>query len=246
VTLLAEELGLAAPELPWHSERDRIGAIGGTLGVLAGAMAKIASDVALLSQTEIGEVSEGTGQGKGGSSAMPQKHNPVDATFAMAAARLAIGEVPVLLSAMTQEHERGAGGWQAEWEALPNLFRYTSGAVEHVREMLRDLEVDPAHMIANVELTQGLIMAESLTMALATHVGRPEAQRMVKELCARAVSSRVHLREVAVEEEQVLRFLSLEEIDRVLDPGAYLGSTNVFIDRALASYREAKAFGEVT
>src|SRR5947207_1730629 len=163
---LADELGLPAPDLPLHSERDRIAEIAGTLGVIAGAMAKIASDVALLAQTEIGEASEGTMPGKGGSSAMPQKHNPVDAAFAIASARLAIGEVSVILSAMMQEHERAVGGWQAEWVALPNLFRYTSSAVERVRGMISDLKVDSARMSANLELTQGLIMAESLTMAL--------------------------------------------------------------------------------
>ncbi len=246
VDLLADELGLPAPDLPWHSERDRIAEIAGTLGVIAGAMAKIASDVALLAQTEIGEASEGPMPGKGGSSAMPQKHNPVDAAFAIASARLAIGEVSVILSAMTQEHERAVGGWQAEWVALPNLFRYTSGAVEHVRGMISGLKVDPARMSANLELTQGLIMAESLTMALAPHVGRPEAQRLVKTLCERAVRSGVHLRQVVLEEEPVLSMLSLEDVDLALDPGAYLGSTNVFIDHALASYREAKAFRDVT
>ena len=246
VDFLADELGLPVPDLPWHSERDRIGEIAGTLGVVAGAMAKIASDVALLAQTEIGEVSEGAMIGKGGSSAMPQKHNPVDTAFAIASARLAIGEVSVILSAMMQEHERAVGGWQAEWVALPNLFRYTSGAVEHVWGMIRLLKVDPARMRANVELTQGLIMAESLTMALAPHVGKPEAQRIVKTLCDRAVNLGMHLRQIVLEEEQVLRMLSLEEVDRALDPGTYLGSTNVFIEHALASYREAKAFGNAT
>src|SRR6266581_1791187 len=241
VDLLADELGLPVPDLPWHSERDRIAEIAGTLGVVAGAMAKIAGDVVLLTQTEVGEALEGAAPGKGGSSAMPQKHNPVDAAFAIASARLAIGEVSVILSAMMQEHERAVGGWQAEWVALPNLFRYTSSAVEHVRGMISGLKVDPARMSANLELTQGLIMAESLTMALAPHVGRPEAQRLVQTLCERAVRLGVHLREVVLEEESVLRMLSSEEIDRALDPGAYLGSTNVFIDHALASYREAKA-----
>jgi 3-carboxy-cis,cis-muconate cycloisomerase len=172
---------------------------------------------------------------------MPQKHNPVDAAFAIASARLANGEVSVILSAMTQEHERAVGGWQAEWLALPNLFRYTSGAVERVQGMISGLNVDSERMNSNVELTQGLIMAESLTMALAAHVGRPEAQRIVTTLCERAVRSGVQLRQVVLEEELVLRILALEEIDRALDPGAYLGSTNVFIERALASYREVKA-----
>jgi 3-carboxy-cis,cis-muconate cycloisomerase len=240
VEVLAEELGLPAPDLPWHTERDRIAEIAGTLGVVAGAMAKVAGDVALLAQTEVGEASEGAAPGKGGSSSMPQKHNPVDATSAIASARLAIGEVPVVLSAMAQEHERAVGGWQAEWMAIPNLFRFTASAVERVRGVVGGLQVDPTRMSANLDLTGGLIMAESLTMALAPHVGRPEAQRIVKALCDRAVSSGIHLRQAALEKVQVHTLLSLEEINRAFDPGEYLGSTDVFIDRALASYREVQ------
>jgi len=237
IELLAEELDLPAPDLPWHTERDRVAEIAGTLGVVAGAMAKVARDVALLAQTEVGEASEGAAPGKGVSSAMPQKHNPVDATGAIASARLAIGEVPVILSAMAQEHERAAGEWQAEWMALPNLFRFTASAVERVRGALGGLQVDPTRMSANLDLTGGLIMAESLTMALAPHVGRPEAQRIVKALCDRAISSGIHLRQSALEDVQVPTLLSLEEIDKALDPGEYLGSSDTFIEIALASYR---------
>lgn len=241
VELLAAELGLPVPDLPWHTERDRVAEIAGTLGVVAGAMAKVAGDAAHLAQTEVGEASEGAAPGKGGSSAMPQKHNPVDATSAIASARLAIGEVPVILSAMAQEHERAVGGWQAEWAAIPDLFRCTASAVERVRDVVGGLEVDPARMRANLDLTGGLIMAESLAMALAPHLGRPEAQRIVKTLCDRATRSGVHLHQAAMEEAQVRAILSPEEIDRALDPGAYLGSTDAFIDRALASYCEVQS-----
>ncbi|HYX49489.1 MAG TPA: lyase family protein, partial [Ktedonobacteraceae bacterium] len=238
VNLLANELGLPAPELPWHSERDRVAEVAGTLGVVVGAMAKMANDVALLAQTEIGEASEGMAPGKGGSSAMPQKHIPVDAAFAIASTRLVLGEVAVILAGMTQEHERAVGGWQAEWEALPSLFRYTSSAVEHVREMISSLQIDSTRMRANLDATQGLIMAEALVMAIAHQVGRPQAQQIVKTLCDRAVVLGVPLRQVTQEDEEVLSLLSLEEIDRVLDPGSYLGSAYVFIERAIESYRE--------
>ncbi len=240
VELLAEELGLSAPDLPWHSERDRIAGVAGALGVAAGAMAKIASDVAHLAQTEVGEVSEGAAPGKGESSTMPQKHNPVDATFASASARLAVGMVPVILSAMVQEHERAVGGWQAEWEAVPVLFRFTASAVERVRGAVGGLQVDPARMRTNLDLTGGLIMAESLAMALAPHVGRPEAQRIVQASCDRAIRSGAELRQVALADAQVHAILSQEEIDRALDPSGYLGSTDAFIERALAAYREVE------
>ena len=172
---------------------------------------------------------------------MPQKHNPVDATGAIASARLAVGVVPVILSAMAQEHERAVGGWQAEWGAIPDLFRFTASAVERVRGAVGGLQIDPAHMSANLDLTRGLIMAESLAMALAPHVGRPEAQRIVQATCDRAMKSGVELRQAALEDAQVHAFLSSEEIDKALEPAGYLGSTDVFIDRAIASYGEVRS-----
>ncbi|HLH61100.1 MAG TPA: 3-carboxy-cis,cis-muconate cycloisomerase [Ktedonobacteraceae bacterium] len=238
---LAEELKLPAPDLPWHTERDRVATIATTLGIVAGAMEKIAGDVILLAQTEVGEVSEGAAPGKGGSSAMPQKRNPVDAVVAIASARLAIGVVPVILSAMAQEHERAAGGWQAEWEAIPNLFRYTAGAIERVHSALANLQVHTTRMQANLDLTGGLIMAESLTMALASHIGRPEAQQLVKALCERAVKSGTNLQQAARADEQVCAILSSKEIDHALDPSKHLGSIDTFIDRALASYYKIQA-----
>ncbi|HLJ33107.1 MAG TPA: lyase family protein, partial [Ktedonobacteraceae bacterium] len=237
LNLVADELLLPAPDLPWHTERDRIAEIATSLGVVAGAMAKIADDVVLLAQTEVGEVSEGAAPGKGGSSAMPQKHNPVDATGALASARLAIGVVPVLLAAMAQEHERAVGGWQAEWAAIPDLFRFTASAVERVRGAIGDLQVFPERMQTNLNLTGELIMSESLSMALALHIGRPEAQRIVKATSEQAIKSGVNLRQAALENVQVSAILSPEEIERALDPKAYLGSTDTFINQALEAYR---------
>jgi 3-carboxy-cis,cis-muconate cycloisomerase len=241
IDLLAAELGLPTPDLPWHTERDRVAGIATTLGVLAGSMAKIADDVVLLAQTEVGEASEGAAPGKGGSSVMPQKHNPVDATSAMAAARLAIGEAPVILSAMVQEHERAVGGWQAEWVAIPNLFRFTAGAVEGVRGAVSSLQVDPARMRANLDLTGGLAMAESLTMSLASHLGRPEAYRIVQAACNQAIKSGKNLQQVALEDAQVRSILSPEEIGRAFNPTHYLGSAGTFINRTLEAYHKIQS-----
>ena len=243
VELLAAELDLPVPDLPWHSERDRVAEIAATLGIVSGAMAKVASDVVLLAQTEVGEASEGAAPGKGGSSAMPQKHNPVDAINAIASARLAVGVVPVILSAMTQEHERAAGGWQAEWAAIPDLFRFTASAVEGVRGAVAGLQINPARMRANLDLGGGLIMAESLTMALAPHVGRPDAYRIVQAVCNQVTGSGGNLRQAALADARVNSVLSAEEIDRALDPTGYLGSADAFIDRALEDYEnmEGKA-----
>lgn len=241
VELLAERLGLGVPDLPWHAERDRMAEIASALGVVAGAMAKIATDLVLLAQTEVGEVSEGAAPGKGGSSAMPQKRNPVDATFALAAARLAMGAVPVVLSGMAQEQERAVGGWQAEWEALPELFLSTASAVERVWQALSGLEVDAERMRGNLDMGGGLLLAESLTMALARRVGRPEAYRLVQAAVARVREEGTTLREAAMADEQIRAVVTEDEIDQALDPAGYLGSTDAFIDRALARYREVRA-----
>jgi len=236
--LLAEELDLAVPEMPWHTERDRVGELAGQLGVLAGGMGKIATDIVLMAQTEVGEVTEAAAPGKGGSSTLPQKRNPVDAVEAVASARLAIGLVPVLLGAMLQEHERAAGAWQAEWAAVPDLFRYTAGAVGRVRSAVAGLEVDADRMGANLELTDGLIMAEALSMALARQLGKEGAHRIVQDVLRRAgaASGGGGLRRAALEDERVRAVLSAEALDGLLEPSGYLGSADLFIDRALAGY----------
>jgi 3-carboxy-cis,cis-muconate cycloisomerase len=235
---LALELDLPAPDLPWHTERDRIAEIAAALGIVAGAMGKLAEDIVLLAQTEIGEVAEGAAPGKGGSSAMPQKRNPVDATMALASSRLAIGIVPVILSTMMQEHERAVGAWQAEWAAIPNLFCYTAGAVERVKSAIANLQIDSDRMKANLALTKGLIVSESLTMALARHIGRPEAYRLVQAACNYVIEGRGDLRSAALATVQIRNVLSQEEIEQALDPENYLGSADAFIDRAIAAYRK--------
>ena len=238
---LAAELGLAAPDLPWHTERDRVAEVAAALAIVAGGMAKIAHDLTLLAQTEVGEVSEAAGPGKGGSSAMPQKRNPVNAMLAQAAARLALGVAPIIIGAMAQEHERAVGGWQAEWEALPALFRYTAGAVEHAHDALDGLEVDADQMRANLASSRGLIMSESLTMSLASHVGRHEAYQLVRAATERARAADIELRQAAEEDERIRATLSTEQLGRAFDPAAYLGSASVYIDRALVDFRALRA-----
>lgn len=235
---LAEELGLPLPDLPWHAERDRIGEIAAAAGIAAGSMAKIASDLVLLSQTEVGEVSM---PGPGRSSAMPHKRNPVQATEALAASRLAIGAAATLLGGMGHEHERAAGALQAEWQALPDLFRFTAGAVEWVVAALEHLEIHPERMRANLEQNGGLVMAEALTMALAEKLGRPDAYRIVDEVGERAARGGIHLREAAAADERVRAVISPERLARVLDPASYLGSADAFIERALDRYRQLRA-----
>ena len=237
---VAAELGLTLPDLPWHAERDRPASVVVALGVTAGVIAKIARDLVLLAQTEIAEVAEGTASGKGTSSAMPQKRNPVDATNAIAAAQLAIGTVPVVLTAMSQEHERGAGGWQAEWTAIPDAFRHTMRAAVHLRCALLGLDVHTDRMRVNLEEAAGALMAESLSTALAARVGRPEAMRLTSGLVERAFRDSLTLREAAARDPHVSALLPTPELDRALDPTSYLGSTSAFIGRALRSWRDMR------
>lgn len=234
---LAQDLGLNMPDLPWHTERDRIAEIAGALGVVSGAMGKIAGDIILLSQVEVREVSPGGGVTTGRSSTMPQKRNPSEAAAASACARLAIGMVPVIQSSAIGEHERAAGAWQAEWQAFPDLFRFTAGAVEWTYRALSNLQVHPQRMQTNLEQTRGQIMAEALTMALAARMGRPEAYRIVQGAAERAAQSGTSLRDAAAAEEQIRKVISPEQLDRIFDASAYLGSTNALIDRALAGFR---------
>jgi 3-carboxy-cis,cis-muconate cycloisomerase len=238
VELLAEDLGLAVPDLPWHTDRDRIAEIAGALGVAAGAMAKIAGDVSLLMQTEVGEVAEGREEGQGTSSAMPQKRNPVHAPAAVASAQLAFGAVSVILGAAVHEHERAVGGWQAEWEAVPDLFHATASAVWEARRVVEDLAVDDERMSANLALTRGQIMAESLVTSLARHLGRHEAHRIVREACERATREAIDLVVAAAEDPRIVAVLSDDAIRTALDSSGYLGSAETFIVRAVARFRE--------
>jgi len=168
---------------------------------------------------------------------MPHKRNPVSAMAALASARLALAALPVLFAAAAEEHERGIGGWQAEWEALPALFRYTAGAVDRVRAAVGDLHVDTERMTRNMRMTGGLIMAESLTTVLATRVGRDVAYRMVEAASARAIESGLTLRETAADDPEIRDALSPADLVTAFDPLAYLGSADAFIDRALARFR---------
>ena len=215
----ARELGLAEPVLPWHTTRTRIAELATALGEASGAMAKVAGDVVLLAQTEVGEVREGGSGDRGGSSAMPQKQNPVAAISTLAGARQAPGLVANLLAAMEHEHERAAGAWHAEWGPLRELLRSTGSAAAWLRDCLEHLEVDPERMRANLD---DAVLAERVAGA----IGEADAGDRVREALAAGRS----LADVAREH------LSAEEAERVLDPATYLGATDQLIDRALSAH----------
>jgi 3-carboxy-cis,cis-muconate cycloisomerase len=222
VTLFAAQLELPEPDLPWQTNRVRFAEIGAALAIAAGAVAKVALDVALLSQTE---VREGAERAAGGSSAMPQKQNPTASTLALACARHATADAAVLIAALPQEHERAVGAWHSEWDALVNVLAYAGGAAACVAEVVEGLDVDVERMAANLRLTDGAIVSERLALVLAARLGRAEAH----ELLANATATG-DLRSVLADE------LPGMDVDELLDPLEYLGSAELFVDRALAAY----------
>lgn len=240
---LAIELDLPAPDLPWHAERDRIAGVAANLGILVGAAGKIARDVSLLMQTEVAEAFEAAAPGRGGSSTLPHKRNPVGAAEILTAATLAPGLVAGILAGMTQEHERALGGWQAEWIALPQLFLLASGAAARIAEIAKGLEVNPERMRENLDVTGGLIMAEAVQMELGEKLGRLAAHDLLEAASKRAAAENRHLRDVLLDAPEVASALSPERIDALLDPTAYLGSADEFIERALAAADRALASG---
>jgi 3-carboxy-cis,cis-muconate cycloisomerase len=233
----AAELGLAEPVLAWHTNRARVGELAGALGVAAGVLGKIALDVTLLAQTEVAEVTEPAGEGRGGSSTLPHKRNPIGAVLVVAGTRRAPGLVATLLGSMAQEHERATGAWHAEWEPLFELLRLAGGAAARTHDLLGGLEVHPQRMRENLEATGGLLLTERVAAALAGPLGRGPAQELLGRLSQAAAGTGRPLRQVLAADPAVGEHLDPAVIDRLLDPEGYLGSTSALIDRALATHR---------
>ncbi len=234
----ARELELAEPVVPWHTDRSRIAEIGGALSLLAGALGKISLDIILMAQTEVEEVSEPAGAGRGGSSTLPHKRNPILSVTAVASVRRVQDLARTLQAAMVQEHERAAGAWHSEWEALSDALALTGGAAAAVREATEGLEVHPKKMRENLDATEGLLLAEHVTTIVAKHFGRLKAHDLVEAASRRTLESGRSLREELLAEPVLKEVLSEEDIDAALDPAGYLGSAGAFVDRALELYRK--------
>ncbi|NWB96735.1 3-carboxy-cis,cis-muconate cycloisomerase [Pseudomonas gingeri] len=237
---LAGELNLHLPEQPWHTQRDRLVEFASLLGMIAGSLGKVGRDLSLLMQTEAGEVFEPAAPGKGGSSTMPHKRNPVGAAVMIGAATRAPGLVATMFTAMVQEHERSLGLWHAEWDTLPELCCLVSGSLQQALQVVPGLEVDTGRMLRNLELTKGLVLAEAVSIALAQRIGRDAAHHLIEQCCRRAVEQGEHLRQVLGAEPQVAAQLSAEALDRLLDPAHYLGQSQRWVQRALAEHHALK------
>jgi 3-carboxy-cis,cis-muconate cycloisomerase len=237
---LADELGLGFPDAPWHTHRDRLAELLCTCGVLTGSLGKMARDISLLMQGEIGEASEPGGPGRGGSSTMPHKRNPIGCSLALAAAVRVPGLVATFLAAMVQEHERAVGGWQAEWPTVAGIIQSTGLAVASMAEVAEGLNVDPARMRANLEATHGVIFAERAMMLLGEKVGRDVAHKSMEEAARQSISegrSLVSVLEGMPEVTQHLDSATLHELDV---PEQYLGMADEFRVRQLASAQQRK------
>ena len=263
--LLAEELGLPLPVLPWHTDRLRIVEVAASCACAAAALGKIARDVTLLAQSEVAEVREGDvgdvrgveGEGsaasetagaenarRGGSSAMPHKRNPVAAIAVLGCTRRVPGLLATLAAAAEQEHQRAAGAWHSEWEPFADLLRLTGSAASWGADLLAGLRVDPARMRANLDSARGLPLAERVAGLLAPAVGAVAAHDLIAQASARAAAGESTLREALLGVPDVRRRLdqagiTTTQIDAALDPASYLGAAGEFTDAALAAHRAA-------
>lgn len=238
---LARTLELNLPEQPWHTQRDRLVEFAAVLGLIAGSLGKLGRDISLLMQTEAAEVFEPSAPGKGGSSTMPHKRNPVGAAVLIGAATRVPGLVSTMFAAMPQEHERSLGLWHAEWDTLPQICCLVSGALQQALQVVKGLEVDAERMAANLQLTHGLVLAEAVSTVLAQRLGRDTAHHLLEQCCKRAVAEGRHLRAVLGEDAQVTGQLSAAELDRLMDPAHYLGQAQVWVERAVAEHNQFTA-----
>jgi 3-carboxy-cis,cis-muconate cycloisomerase len=232
---LAQELKLPLPDAPWHTHRDRIAEAASVFAILAGTCGKIARDVSLMMQTDVGEAFEPSGEGRGGSSTMPHKRNPVAAASALGAATMAPGLAATIFAAQVQDHERSAGPWQAEWPTLPTLMLVTSGALTAIVDIAEGLEVDAVRMRVNLDASGGLIMAEAVTMALAEKIGKSDAHHLIEVASKKAVADKKHLRDVLTGDSNITAQLAADAIAKLFEPMAYQGASQALIDRLLAS-----------
>lgn len=240
---LADQLGLADPELPWHSARDTLAELAAVLAGTAATAVRVARELTNLARTEIGEVSEAAGHLRGASSTMPQKRNPVGSEAAIGLGNLAIAVASALPRAMQGEHERSAGEWQIEWDAIPLVCAATAGALLRLRDVLRGLVVDTERMGANLRLDPA-IMSEALMMALAPTLGRQRSHDLVYELAQRAVTTRTPLAELVAATAELAPVLERIDLQAVLVPEAYLGEAPAAARRAVKRWRAAAAAAE--
>jgi 3-carboxy-cis,cis-muconate cycloisomerase len=234
---LCAELGLKQPVIAWHTIRDNIAEVGAFLGLVGGTLGKLSMDVKLMMQTEVGEVYEPYAHGRGSSSTMPQKRNPISSCYIHAAISVVRQHAAALMDAMVADHERSTGPWEIEWIVLPEAFCLMAGALKQSRFVLEGLEVDPEAMRRNIDQTEGLVMSEAVMMGLGPYIGREYAHDLVYDLCREAVKQRQPLLELLVAHPEIKAHVDRRALEKMLDPANYLGQSGVMVDRALATMK---------
>jgi 3-carboxy-cis,cis-muconate cycloisomerase len=229
------DLGLGVPPIAWHVARDTLAEFTALLALICGTIAKIGQEIALLQTTEVEEVEEAYVEGKGGSSTMPQKRNPITCEALIAIGTIVGQDAALMFGAMRPDHERATGPWHVEWEVIPEVCILAGGALHHATGLLRGLIVRPDRMAENLQLTEGLIVSEAVMMALAPFVGRQRAHEIVYRAAMRAIESDRALESILKQDPEVTAHLSPERLRAALNPLAYTGLSAQFVDRVLAA-----------
>jgi 3-carboxy-cis,cis-muconate cycloisomerase len=232
---LMKELKLGQPAIAWHTVRDTIAEVGCFLGLVTGTCGKIAFDIKLLMQTEVEEVYEPFHEGRGSSSTMPQKRNPISSVYITALTSVVRQQSAALLDAMVEDHERATGPWEIEWITLPEIFCYAAGALAQTLFVLTGLQVDAKKMRSNLDLTKGLIVSEAVMMGLGPHLGRQYAHDLVYDVCRKVVATGRPLVDLLAEDAEVKKYLDRAALERLCDPANYLGEAGAMVDRVLAT-----------
>ncbi len=230
-------LGLDQPVIAWHTIRDNIAEVGAFLGLVGGTLGKLSTDVKLMMQTEVGEVHEPFAHGRGSSSTMPQKRNPISSCYIHAAISVVRQHAAALMDAMVAEHERSTGPWEIEWIVLPEAFCLIAGALKQARAIVEGLEVDADAMRRNIDLTHGLVMSEAVMMGLGPYIGREYAHDLVYDICRKAQAEGRPLLDLLDEEPTITKHLDREALATLCDPANYLGQSGIMVDRVLARRR---------
>jgi 3-carboxy-cis,cis-muconate cycloisomerase len=231
---LMDELGLGQPEIAWHTMRDRIAEVGCFLGLVTGTLGKISMDVKLMMQTEVEEAYEPFSEGRGSSSTMPQKRNPISSNYIHACTAMVRQHVAALLDAMVEDHERSTGPWEIEWIAIPDIFLLSAGALAQTRFVVSGLQVDPERMRKNLDLTGGLIVSEAVMMGLGPALGRQRAHDLVYDICREVVAGRGTFLDLLAAHPEIAPHLDRPALAKLVDPANYLGLSGEMVDRVLA------------
>ncbi len=231
---LCAELGLKQPVIAWHTIRDNMAEVGAVLGLIGGTLGKVSMDVKLMMQTEVAEVFEPYHHGRGSSSTMPQKRNPIASCYIHAAISVVRQHAAALMDAMVADHERSTGPWEIEWIVMPEAFCLMAGALKQTRAVLEGLEVDAAAMRRNIDMTHGLVMSEAVMMGLGPYIGREYAHDLVYDICRDALKQQRPLLDLLCENAQIMKHVNREQLAAMCDPNNYLGHSGVMVDRVLA------------